>query len=247
MASSRSIHSARGKVEDRLIKSGYDKERKIEEKRVSIEEDHRQNNNNYTPRIMNKDFNQRVADQAREYHRSSLQEQVEDGQGWAEQSMARSSSAQNIEAFNKYIEVSQSATEKPKKTIAEKQKDRKEFHQRQKNFLETKEQNVQNIQKTVYSRKTSNYKFTPKIDDKSRKMVQMPFTARLEIYHSKEKEKHHAKTTVEPTTKPKLKKKTKTKSSSPTWTRSKHKHGLVAVSSLPEFTKMQRSQSASMI
>jgi len=34
-----------------------------------------------------------------------------------------------------------------------------------------KEQNVQNIQKTVYSRKTSNYKFTPKIDDKSRKMV----------------------------------------------------------------------------
>ena len=93
MASSRSIHSARGKVEDRLIKSGYDKERKIEEKRVSIEEDHRQSNNNYTPRIMNKDFNQRVADQAREYHRSSLQEQVEDGQGWAEQSMARSSSA----------------------------------------------------------------------------------------------------------------------------------------------------------
>jgi len=110
-----------------------------------------------------------------------------------------------------------------------------------------KEQNVQNIQKTVYSRKTSNYKFTPKIDDKSRKMVQMPFTARLEIYHSKEKEKHHAKTTSEPATKPKLKKKTKTKSSSPNWTRSKHMHGLVAASSLPEFTHMQRSQSASMI
>ena len=184
MVSHRSKDSLGSKVEDRLILLGQETELKFEAKRIQLEQDAKMNSS--TPRIINKKFNQRVATEARDYH-DDQKEQMEE-----KYLMPRSQSKQSVGDGN---------ADKVKKRQPP---DLTEFHMRQQQFLSEKERHVTDIQKSVYSKKTSQYKFTPKIDENSRKMVQMNFQERLEVYQSKEKEKQRLVTALD---RPKMKRK----------------------------------------